>query len=47
MRILFVTSEMYPYAKAGGLGDVSFSLPRALKRQGVNIISAVPFYNLI
>ncbi len=47
MKVLFVTSEMYPYAKAGGLGDVSFSLPRALKRLGVDIISAVPLYNFI
>jgi starch synthase len=31
-KILFVTSEMAGYVKAGGLGDVSAALPRALAR---------------
>lgn len=31
-RILFVSSEFGDYAKVGGLGDVSATLPRALKR---------------
>lgn len=29
-RILFVSSEVYPFAKTGGLADVSYGLPRAL-----------------
>lgn len=31
-RILYVTSEMGDYIRAGGLGDVSAALPRALRR---------------
>ncbi|WQO29936.1 glycogen synthase GlgA [Microvirga lotononidis] len=31
--ILFVTSEIADYIKAGGLGEVSAALPRALRRQ--------------
>src|ERR1700761_4209120 len=30
IRVLFVTSEMCGYLKAGGLGEVSAALPRAL-----------------
>jgi starch synthase len=30
-RILYVTPEIAEYAKAGGLGDVSASLPRILR----------------
>lgn len=32
-RILFVTSEMADFIKAGGLGDISSALPRALRRR--------------
>ena len=30
MKILFVSSEAHPFAKSGGLGDVAYSLPKAL-----------------
>ena len=36
MKILFATSEFADYAKAGGLGDVSAGLPRALRRRGID-----------
>lgn len=29
-KILFVSSEVYPFAKSGGLADVSFGLPKAM-----------------
>jgi starch synthase len=29
-KVLFAASEVYPFAKSGGLADVSYSLPRAL-----------------
>lgn len=34
MKVLFVTAECWPFVKTGGLGDVSYALPKALKREG-------------
>ena len=44
MKILFVTSECAPYSKSGGLADVAFSLPPALKREGQEIQIITPYY---
>lgn len=44
MRALFVTSEVFPLAKTGGLADVSASLPAALTDLGVDIRLIVPAY---
>ena len=44
MRILFVTSEIYPLVKTGGLADVSGALPAALKSLGADIRILVPGY---
>jgi hypothetical protein len=35
MRALYVTSEIYPLTKTGGLADVSAALPSALRQLGV------------
>src|SRR5215472_4116085 len=43
-RILFVTSEMYPLAHTGGLGDVSAALPAALRELGVDVRVMLPMY---
>jgi len=42
--ILFATSEMYPFSKTGGLGDVLGALPLTLHRMGVNTAVIAPFY---
>jgi starch synthase len=44
MKVLSVTSEVYPYVKTGGLADVTGSLPKALKGFGVDSITLVPGY---
>ena len=31
MKVLYVTAECWPFAKTGGLGDVAYALPKALK----------------
>ena len=44
LRVLFVTSETYPLTKTGGLGDVSYALPNALRQLGVDIRLLLPGY---
>lgn len=44
MKVLFVTAECWPFVKTGGLGDVSYALPKALKREGVDIRVIMPKY---
>lgn len=44
MKVLAVTSEIYPLIKTGGLADVAGALPLALARQGVRVRSLVPGY---
>ena len=47
MRILFVTSEVAGLYKLGGLGDVSRSLPVALRRLRVDVRVVMPYYKKI
>src|SRR5262245_39252670 len=40
----YVTSEVYPLAKTGGLADVSAALPAALRDVGIDVGLGVPAY---
>ena len=44
MRILFVSAEVHPLMKTGGLADVSASLPRALQSLGHEVRVLMPAY---
>ncbi|MEM7253419.1 MAG: glycogen synthase GlgA [Pseudomonadota bacterium] len=43
-RVLFVSSEVYPLVKTGGLADVSYALPRALVQMGHDVRVLIPGY---
>ena len=44
MKVLFAASEMTPYAKTGGLGDVVGALAGELCRRGHEVTCCVPFH---
>ena len=50
LRVLFLTAEFDPYAKVGGLGDYSGSLPKSIKVLGasqnhpIDIRVAIPYH---
>jgi starch synthase len=44
MEILFVSSEVAPWSKTGGLGDVAGALPRALAARGHRVAVVSPRY---
>jgi starch synthase len=46
-KVAFITTEMVPFAKVGGLGDVSGSLPIALQKKGVKLSVFLPLYKQI
>ena len=47
MKVLFVSAEVSPFAKAGGLADVALALPRALAGLGVEILVVMPKYRAV
>src|SRR5258705_4600207 len=44
MRALYVTAELYPLVKTGGLADVSAALPAALRELDVDARILLPAY---
>lgn len=47
MKILFVSPEVVPFAKTGGLADVAGSLPKALKEIGHDVRIFMPRYKKV
>ncbi|MFL5270598.1 MAG: glycogen synthase GlgA [Anaeromyxobacteraceae bacterium] len=47
MRVLFVASEVAPWSKTGGLGDVAAALPAALAARGHEVKVVTPRYGSI
>ncbi|HEX6285335.1 MAG TPA: glycogen synthase [Pyrinomonadaceae bacterium] len=47
MRIAILTSEAVPFAKTGGLADVSGALPKALREHDVDARLILPLYDQI
>lgn len=47
MKVLFASSEAYPFAKSGGLADVAGALPKALRRRLIGCRVVMPLYGEI
>ena len=47
MNVLFVVSEVEPFAKTGGLADVASALPKALHALGHDVRVALPLYRQV
>ncbi|HEY9164842.1 MAG TPA: glycogen synthase GlgA [Candidatus Kryptonia bacterium] len=46
-NVLFLSSEVFPFAKTGGLADVASALPQALKEIGNDVRLAIPRYGFV
>jgi starch synthase len=44
IRVLYVSSELAPYAKSGELADVAGALPKYLSAQGIDVSLIIPRY---
>jgi len=47
LKTLFVSAEVSPFAKVGGLADVAGSLPKALRKLGIDARVVMPLYAMI
>ncbi len=47
LSILYVSSELFPFAKVGGIGDIAYSLPLAVRDIGHDIRVMLPKYGVI
>lgn len=45
MKVLFAASESHPFFKTGGLADVAFALPKALRKIGIDARVIIPKYS--
>lgn len=44
LTVVHIASEVAPFSKTGGLGDVARSLPKAIKRLGHDVLIITPLY---
>ncbi len=47
MKVIYATSEAYPFAQSGGLADVAYALPKALRRRLIGCRVIMPLYDTI
>ena len=47
LKVLFLSPEVVPFAKTGGLADVAGALPHALHQQEVDVRVGLPYYRMI
>lgn len=47
MKVLYATSEAYPFAMSGGLADVAGALPKALRKRFIGCRVVLPLYESV
>lgn len=47
MKIMFCSSEVFPFSKTGGLADMALFLPKSLQRLGHEVKVITPYYKSI
>lgn len=47
MKVVFASSEIYPFAKTGGLADISGSLPKEIAKKGIKVFGFMPLYKTV
>src|SRR5690554_949831 len=47
MKVLFASSEVFPFSKTGGLGDMANFLPKSLNNIGVEVTVISPYYRSV
>ena len=47
MKVVYVSSEVFPFAKTGGLADVAGALPKIIERLGCEVKVFMPKYNFV
>lgn len=47
MKLCFISSEVFPFSKTGGLADVSGALPKALAKKGIETQVLTPRYKSV
>ena len=47
MKVLYATSEAYPFAMSGGLADVAGALPKALRKRLIGCRVVMPLYDCV
>ena len=47
MKVVFVSSEIYPFAKTGGLADIAGALPVKIAKHGIRTFAFMPLYKTV
>jgi starch synthase len=47
VRVVYLSSEVVPFAKTGGLADIAGAIPKSLQKLGVEITVIMPLYGII
>jgi len=47
MKVVYLSSEVVPFAKTGGLADIAGAIPKSIQELGVEIVVLMPLYGII